>query len=116
MSWNRIVVPFTVDISPDLVEIGQMAWDCYRRAGEPKEFAMFHASEGPGTGDEKDRWIVYFTPLASEVCRKISEKYPFQPCERPPARDEPNMAYVFGDPRMMGQLRDSVESDALVAY
>lgn len=113
MSWNRIVLPFSTDINPDMVEIGRMAWDCYRRANEPKEFAIFHASEGPGNGDEDDNWIVYFSPVASEVCREISEKYPFETCKAP-ARDEPNMAYVFGDPRMMGQLRDSVDSDALV--
>jgi hypothetical protein len=51
--------------------------------------------------------------VASEVCREISEAYTFEPC-KPPARDEPNMAYVFGDPRMMAQLRDSVDTDELV--
>jgi hypothetical protein len=111
-SWNRIVVPFTQEISPDLVKIGEMGWDCYRRANEPQGFAMFHASEGPGDG-EHDKWIVYLTPVASEVCREISEAYTFEPC-KPPARDEPNMAYVFGDPRMMAQLRDSVDTDELV--
>lgn len=112
-SWNRIVLPFTQEISPDMVAIGQMAWDCYHRAGDPDGFAMFHASEGPGDG-EHDSWIVYLSPVASEVCQEISEKYPFEPCSRPPARDEPNMAYVFGDPRMKGQLRDSVDTDRLV--
>ena len=111
-SWNRIVLPFTLEISPDMVKIGEMAWDCYRRANEPQGFAMFHASEGVGDADN-DFWIVYFSPVASEVCREISEKYPFEPCKTP-ARDEPNMAYVFGDPRMMGQLRDSVDTDELV--
>lgn len=113
MSWNRIVLQFTQEISPDMVKIGEMAWDCYRRAGEPQGFAMFHASEGPGDG-ANDKWIVYLTPVASEVCREISEHYPFEPCTRPPARDEPNMAYVFGDPRMRGQLRNSVDTDELV--
>jgi hypothetical protein len=111
-SWNRIVLPFTQEVSPDMVAIGQMAWDCYRRANEPKSFAVFHASEGPGDG-EHDKWIVYLSPVASEICREISEKYPFEAC-KPPARDEPNMAYVFGDPQMMGQLRDSVDTDELV--
>lgn len=113
MSWNRIVLPFRVDICPHTVEIGKMAWECYRRANEPDGFAMFHACSGPGDGDVEDRRIVYFSPVASEVCREISEKYPFEPCQ-PPARDEPNMAYVFGDPRVMGQLRESVNTDELV--
>lgn len=113
-SWNKIVLPFTQEISPDMVEIGRMAWDCYRRAGEPNGFAVFHASEGEGDG-EHDKWIVYLSPVASEACSEINEKYPFESCSRPPARDEPNMAYVFGDPRMMAQLRDSMDSDRLVA-
>jgi hypothetical protein len=113
MSWNRIVLPFTLETCPDTVEIGRMAWDCYRRANEPAGFAMFHATEGPGDGDNDHR-IIYFSPVASEVCREISEKYPFEPC-KVPARDEPNVAYVFGDPKMMGQLRDSVDSEELVA-
>src|SRR5918998_6816263 len=87
-SWNRIVLPFTQEISPDMVKIGEMAWDGYRRAGEPQGFAMFHATEGPGDG-EHDKWIVYLTPVASEVCREISENYPFEALSRPPARDEP---------------------------
>jgi hypothetical protein len=112
MSWNRIVLPLNVEICPDTVKIGEMAWDCYRRANEPAGFALFHATDGPDDGDH-DRRIVYFSPVASEVCREISEVYPFEPC-RPPARDESNIAYVFGDPRMMGQLRDSVDTDRLV--
>ena len=76
---------------------------------------MFHATEGDhsGQGDLDTRMIIYLSPVASEVCREISEKYPFEPC-KPPARNEPNMAYVFGDPRMMGQLRDSMDTDRIV--
>ena len=112
MSWNRIVLPFTLEICPDVVKIGEMAWECYRRANQPEGFAMFHATGGPGDGDNDHR-IVYLSPVASEVCREISEEYPFEPC-KPPARDEPNVAYVFGDPRMMGKLRNSVDTDELV--
>jgi len=111
-SWNRIVLPLKLEGCPDTVEIGRIAWECYRRAKEPAGFAMFHAADGPGEGDNDHR-LIYLSPVASEVCREISEKYPFEPC-RTPARDEPNMAYVFGDPQMMGQLRDSVDTDELV--
>ena len=114
MSWNRIVLPVKLEICPDTVAIGNLAWDCYRRANEPEGFALFHATDDQsGEGDTNTRMIIYFSPVASEVCREISEKYPFEPCKTP-ARDEPSMAYVFGDPRVMGQLRDSVDSDRLV--
>ena len=75
---------------------------------------MFHATEGDhsGDGDLNTRMIIYLSPVASEVCREISDKYPFEPCNAP-ARNEPNMAYVFGDPRMMGKLRDSMDTDRL---
>jgi hypothetical protein len=112
MSWNKIVLPLTLDTCPDTVRIGEMAWDCYRRANQPEGFALFHAAAGPGDGTIDQR-IVYFSPVASEVCREIGEHYPLEPCKTP-ARDEPNVAYVFGDPRMMGQLRDSVDTDQLV--
>lgn len=112
MSWNRIMLPFKSDVCPHVVKIGEMAWDCYRRANQPAGFALFHATAGLGEGDDDFR-IVYFSPVASEVCREISEEYPFEPC-KPPARDEPNVAYVFGDPLMMGKMRDSVDTDQLV--
>src|SRR4026208_2147205 len=112
MSWNKIVLPFTLDICPDTVRIGEMAWDCYRRANRPEGFALVHATAGPGDGDNDVR-IVYFSPVASEVCREISEHYPLEPCKAP-ARAEPNVAYVCGAPRMMGRLRDSVDTDQLV--
>lgn len=111
-SWNRIVLPVKLEVCPDTVAIGNMAWDCYRRANQPDGFAMFHATDGPPDGDLNSRMIIYFSPVASEVCREISEKYPFEPCKTP-ARDEPSIAYVFGDPRMMGQLRDSMNTDRL---
>jgi hypothetical protein len=113
MSWNRILLPLNPENCPHTVEIGQMAWDCYRREKEPAGFAMFHASILSENGTD-DKRAVYLTPVASTVCAEIAEKYPFEPC-KPPARDEPNIAFVFGDPRMMGQLRDSVDTDELVA-
>ena len=112
MSWNRIVLPLTGDDSPETVEIGTLGWEVYRREMEPAGFAMFHVT----LTDERDRQverIVYLSPVAASLCRNIAEKYPVEPCKTP-ARDEPNIAFVFGDPRMMGQLRDSMDTDALV--
>jgi hypothetical protein len=110
MSWNRIVLPLRLEICPETVEIGKIAWDCYRRAKQPAGFAMFHATEGSEDG-LNDKRIVYLSPVASEVCSEINEKYPFEKCGTP-ARDEPNIAFVFGDPVMMGQLLDSVSLKA----
>lgn len=111
MSWNRIVLPL-IDPCPQTIEIGNLGWEVYRQEKEPAGFAMFHAT----TGDENDpatQRIVYLTPVASSLCKNIAEKYSLEPCKTP-ARDEPYIAFVFGDPRMMGQLRDSVDTDRLV--
>jgi hypothetical protein len=112
MSWNRILLPLEMDNCPDTIEIGNLGWEVYRREKEPAGFAMFHASI---LNDEglPDRRVIYLSPVAASLCKNIAEKYPCEPCKAP-ARDEPNMAFVFGDPRMMGQLRDSVDTDALV--
>lgn len=112
MSWNRIVLPLALPTCADTIEIGNLAWDCYRRANQPEGFAIFHADELDEAEIDSKR-IIYFSPVASEVCREISEKYSFEPCKAP-ARDETHMAYVFGDPKMMGQLRDTASSDRLV--
>jgi len=73
---------------------------------------MFHVTIVDGAGREAER-IVYLSPVASSLCQNIAEKYECEPC-RVPARDEPNIAFVFGDPRTMRQLRDSMDTDALV--
>ena len=112
MSWNRIVVPVSLETCPDTVEIGKLGWEVYRQENEPAGFAMFHATIGSEDG-LNDQRIIYLSPVASSLCKNIVEKYPFEPCKAP-ARDEPNIAFVFGDPRMMGQLRDSVDTDQLV--
>jgi hypothetical protein len=112
MSWNRILLPLQMDNCPDTIEIGNLGWEVYRREKEPAGFAMFHASILNERGDPETR-VVYLSPVAASLCQNIAEKYPCEPCKAP-ARDEPNMAFVFGDPRMMGQLRDSIDTDALV--
>jgi hypothetical protein len=105
MSWQRIVVPFTTEISPDMVEIGRRAWECYLKDSQPKGFAMFHATEGPGRGDHEDHFLVYFSPVAADVCREaVSTDYTLEPCEVP-HHDEPNISFVFGDPHVMSELQ-----------
>lgn len=104
MSWKKIVLPFTVDINPDVVEIGKRAWECYRNEKQPEGFAMFHATDGPGRGDDDDRWIVYFSPVAAAACSEAVADYAMEPCEAP-YNNEPNIAFVFGDPKVMGALR-----------
>ena len=105
MSWQRIVLPFTVDINPDMVEIGNRAWECYRQEQQPEGFAMFHATEGPGEGDDRDHFIVYFSPVAAQACSSaVVSDYTMEPCEVP-HHNEPNIAFVLGDPRVMNALR-----------
>ena len=114
MSWNRILLSLkTENTSDSIVEIGHLAWEHYRREKEPEGFAMFHATDNLENGGMGETFIVYLSPIASSVCSQIGEKYPFEECKAP-ARDEPNMAFVFGDPKMMGKLRDSVDTDQLV--
>ncbi len=112
MSWNRIVLPLKIEVCKDTVEIGNLGWEVYRQENQPEGFAMFHATTGDGEGPD-NQMIVYLSPVASSLCKNIAEKYTLEPC-RAPARDEPNIAFVFGDPRVMGQLRDSVDTDRLV--
>jgi hypothetical protein len=112
MSWNRILLPLKIETCPNTVEIGNLGWEVYRQEKEPAGFAMFHATTGDGDGPD-NQMIIYLSPVASSLCKNIAEKYTLEPCKTP-ARDEPNIAFVFGDPRMMGQLRDSVDTDRLV--
>jgi hypothetical protein len=114
MSWHKIVLPlirldpYNTEIDPDVVNIGKLGWACYERANKPAGFAMFHAAEGSGKDEKR---IVYLTPVATSLCTEIGESYKLEPCDVP-ARDEPEMAFVFGDPLMMGQLQDSYEAKA----
>jgi len=105
MTWERIVVPFTTEISPDMVEIGRRGLECFVKDERPEGWAMFHATEGPGRGDEQDHFIVYFSPVAAASCREaVSGDYTLEPCEVP-HHNEPNVSFVFGDPKVMAVLR-----------
>ena len=104
MSWQRIVLPFTTETNPDMVELGKRAWEVYRNEKRPEGFAMFHATEGPGRGDQDDRWIVSSSPVTAVACTEAVSHYTLEPCEVP-HHNEPNIAFVFGDPKVMGALR-----------
>ena len=109
MSWHKITLPLISDaIDPNVVEIGDIAKAIFARENQPKGFGMFHATRG-SKGAQEDKFLVYLTPVASELCNEaIAEKFTVEPCDTP-ACDEPDIAYVFGDPRTMGMLKDKFE-------
>jgi len=110
MSWYKITLPYTPDIDPKVVDIGDIAKACYAKENQPAGFGMFHATRGPNPL-EHDTRLVYFSPVAYEVCREaIAEHYTLEPCDVP-ARDETGMIWVFGDPLVMGQLKDAYEPE-----
>ena len=109
MSWHKIVLPLDPNnkIDPDVVQIGNLGWACYERENRPAGFAMFHATKSEE--GLNNNWIVYLSPVAASLCAEIKESYRVEPCDVP-ARDEPNIAFVFGDPLMMGQLQESYQA------
>lgn len=112
MPWHRVVLPLQVEIDPNVVKMGDIAKACWQKAGFPEGFGMFHATDGPSM-DEQDKFIVYLTPVAAELCGpEIAESYKIEPCA-PMACDEPNAAYVFGDPRTKSLLQESYANKSL---
>jgi hypothetical protein len=109
MSWHKISLPLMTDIDPKVVEIGNLAKDCYERAKRPEGFGMLHAARSKDGGLTGTR-LVYLSPVASELCSDVAERYELEACEVP-ARDEPDIKWVFGDPRVMGLLRDKYEPE-----
>jgi len=112
MSWHKITLPIPPmkEIDPKVVEIGDLAKACYAKENKPAGFGMLHASRGSNP-TEHDTRIVYFSPVAAEVCREaIGEHYTLEPCDVP-ARDEPGIIWVFGDPLVMGMLADRYEPE-----
>jgi len=107
MSWHKITLPLTMHIDPEVVKIGDLARACYQRENKPAGFGVLHATRGSKDGMNDTR-LVYLSPIASELCREIRKLYTLEPCEVP-ARDEPNVAWVFGDPLVMGWLKDKWE-------
>ena len=107
MSWHKITLPLTLTIDPEVVEIGKIATDVYEREKRPEGFAMLHATRGSKDGLSDTR-LVYLSPVASELCTEIAERWTLEPCDVP-ARDEPNAAWCFGDPLVMGWLKEKWE-------
>lgn len=107
MSWHKITLPLTMHIDPEVVKIGNLARACYQRENKPAGFGVLHATRGSEDGMNDTR-LVYLSPVASELCRELAELYTLEPCDVP-ARDEPNVAWVFGDPLVMGWLKDKWE-------
>lgn len=95
-----------MEIDPQVVEIGNLARACYEREKKPEGFGMLHATRAGA--NENDLRLVYLSPVASKLCSEIAELYTLEPCDVP-ARDEPNVAWVLGDPRVMGQLQDKYQ-------
>ncbi|HWF90536.1 MAG TPA: hypothetical protein VN659_16940 [Pyrinomonadaceae bacterium] len=112
MSWHKITLPIPPrkEIDPKVVEIGDLAKACYAEANKPAGFGMLHASRtSDGNELEHDTRIVYLSPVAYELCHEvIGERYTLEPCDVP-ARDEPGLIWVFGDPLVMGMLADKYE-------
>lgn len=111
MSWHKITLPLITDnIDPKVVEIGNLAKEVYVRENQPKGFGMLHATRGSQGGHE-DKFLVYLSPVAYELCAEvIGARYILEPCDVP-ARDEPDIAWVFGDPLVKNELKDKFEPE-----
>ena len=116
MSWHKITLPIppTKEIDPKVVEIGDVARERWEQENKPAGFGMLHASRGADSL-EHDTRFVYLSPVASELCGEVlREKYTLEPCDTP-ARDEPGIIWVFGDPLVMSMLKDKWEPEAEAA-
>ena len=110
MSWHKITLPLIPDaIDPQVVEIGKLGLAVYERENRPKGFAMLHTVRA-SEGHLNDKFLVYLSPVASEMCTEIAERYTLEPCGVP-ARNEPKIAWVFGDPLVKGELKENFEPE-----
>ena len=115
MSWHKITLPIPPmkEIDPKVVEIGDLVRERWLE-NKPAGFGMLHATRGSNP-EEHDTRLIYLSPVASELCREVlSEKYTLEPCDVP-ARDEPGIIWTFGDPLVMGMLKDQWEPEAEAA-
>ena len=115
MSWHKITLPIPSmkEIDPTVVEIGNIAREYWEQENKPAGFGMLHASRGVNEM-EHDTRLIYLSPVASELCGEtLREQFTLEACEAP-ARDEPGIIWVFGDPLVMGTLRDKWEPETEV--
>ena len=110
MSWYKITFPLaTTENDPKVVEIGKIAWDVFEKENKPAGFAMLHATRGSFDGLH-DLRLVYLSPVAAELCKEVAEKYTLEPCDVP-SRFEPDIYWLFGDPLVKNELRDTFEPE-----
>jgi hypothetical protein len=112
MSWHKITLPLiTHMIDPNVVQIGDISKAIWQRENRPAGFAMFHATRG-SEGELDDKLLIYLTPVAAELCASdiAAAGFTVEPCGVP-ARDEPNAAFVFGDPVTMSELKEYFEPE-----
>lgn len=108
MSWYKITFPLTTtENDPKVVEIGKIGWEVYEKENKPAGFAMLHATRGSFDG-MNDLRLVYLSPVAAELCKEVAEKYTLEPCDVP-SRYEPDIYWVFGDPQVKNQLKETFE-------
>ena len=110
MSWYKITFPLTTtENDPRVVEIGKIAWDVFERENKPAGFGMLHATRGSFDG-MNDLRLVYLSPVAAKLCTEVAEKYTLEPCDVP-SRFEPDIYWIFGDPLVKNELRDTWEPE-----
>ena len=110
MSWYKITFPLsTTENDPRVVEIGKIAWDVFEKENKPTGFAMLHATRGSFDG-LNDLRLVYLSPVAAELCTEVKEKYTLEPCDVP-SRCEPDIYWVFGDPLVKNELKDTFQPE-----
>ena len=86
MSWHKISLPIPPmkQIDPKVVEIGDLARECWMREKKPAGFGMLHASRGSDP-NEHDTRFVYLSPVATELCREALSDSPLKPAMYPRA-------------------------------
>jgi hypothetical protein len=110
MSWYKITFPLmTTENDPKVVDIGKIAWDVFEKENKPAGFAMLHATRG-SFDEMNDLRIVYLSPVAAELCTEVKEKYTLEPCDVP-SRFEPDIHWIFGDPLVKNELRETFEPE-----
>ena len=69
MSWHKITLPIPPmkEIDPKVVEIGDLARDCWERENHPAGFGMLHATRGSNPLEHDTRVVYPFTGRVRNV-------------------------------------------------